>query len=279
MTGPPHRSLRVPPAIQFDGPLVSLILPAYNEAARIERTIRQANDYFRSEGLASEIIVSADGADGTREIASGLMSSIASLKVIGSVQRRGKGLGIREAVLLAKGSVIGFSDADNKTPIEEFNKFLPLLEGDCDVVIGSRADPRARIERAQPWHRRVGSRGFAVAMHAIVGLHDIKDTQCGFKFFKRSAALALFNRQRIDGYMFDVEVLYLAQQSGFRIAQVPVIWRDDADSRLNLVAGNLRNGLDLLRIRRMHRNPPSQDRQASPADLIQDKTPPSRIER
>ena len=91
-------------------------------------------------------------------------------------------------------------------------------------------------------------------MHTIAGLHDIKDTQCGFKFFKREAALDLFSRQRIDGYMFDVEVLYLARKFGYQIAQVPVIWRDDADSRLNLLSGNIRNGLDLLRIRMLHRN-------------------------
>src|SRR5205823_3343742 len=125
-----------------------------------------------------------------------------------------KGIGIREAVRLAKGNIIGFADADNKTPIEEFEKFLPLLAGDSDVVIGSRAGPQARIERPQPLHRRLGSKAFGLAMHLVAGLHDIPDTQCGFKFFKREAALDLFNRQRIDGYMFDVEVLYLARKAG-----------------------------------------------------------------
>ena len=251
-------------------PSVSLILPAYNEAARIEHTIRQASSYFQLRELPYEIIVSADGNDGTREIASGLISSIPSLKVIGSTERRGKGIGIREAVRLTTGNIVGFADADDKTPIEEFDKFLPLLEQDYDVVIGSRADPSARIERKQRWYRRAGSKGFAIAMHAISGLHEIKDTQCGFKFFKHAIALELFSRQRIDGYMFDVEILYLAKRAGFRIAQVPVAWRDDADSRLNLVAGNIRNAIDLLRIRSIHRLGWSAS--SSPAELIQDKT-------
>jgi len=246
--------------------LVSLVLPAYNEAASIERTIVCATDYFRKRDLPHEIIVRADGGDGTREIASSLISKIPSLKVIGGVQRRGKGLGIREAVKLAKGSIIGFADADDKTPIEEFDKFLPLLERDFDVVIGSRAHPQAKIERAQPWYRRLGSKGFTVTLHAIAGLRNITDTQCGFKFFKGSVASALFMRQQIDGYMFDVEVLYLAQKLGFRIAEVPVTWRDDADSRLELVAGNIRNGLDLLKIRRMHRNVRVKDCQGLPVD-------------
>jgi dolichyl-phosphate beta-glucosyltransferase len=179
--------------------LISLILPAYNEAATIAGTIGRASDYFRSRGLAYEIIVSADGTDGTREIASRLVSSEPSLKVIGSVERRGKGFGIREAVKVAKGTLIGFADADDKTPIEEFDQFLPLLEKDYDLVIGSRAHPQARIERYQPWYRRIGSKGFTVVLHAIAGLNEILDTQCGFKFFKRDAALELFGRQQIDG--------------------------------------------------------------------------------
>jgi dolichyl-phosphate beta-glucosyltransferase len=235
-------------------PFISLVLPAYNEVASIERTIHRASRYFQNRAYKYEILVSADGFDGTREIAAGLAASL-PLTVIGSNQRRGKGMGIREAVGLAKGNIIGFADADDKTPIEELEKFLPLLAENYEVVIGSRAGPKARIEKAQPLYRRMGSKAFALAMHTVAGLHDIKDTQCGFKFFKREAALDLFSRQRIDGYMFDVEVLYLARKAGYQIAQVPVIWRDDGDTRLNLLSGNIRNGLDLLRIRMLHRNP------------------------
>jgi dolichyl-phosphate beta-glucosyltransferase len=116
-------------------------------------------------------------------------------------------------------------------------------------VIGSRALRESRIERRQPLYRRLGSRGFSVFMHTVVGLPGIVDTQCGFKFFQRRAALDLFSRQKIDGYMFDVEILYLAQKAGYRIAQVPIRWRDDGDSRLVLLGGNVRNVIDIFRIR------------------------------
>ncbi len=228
---------------------VTLILPAYNESHRIAQTIGEAKRYFERRRLPCEIIVSADGDDGTRELVGEMARADASLRVIGNVQRLGKGRGIREAVRLARGEIIGFADADNKTPIEEFDKVEPLLCQGYDLVIGARALRESKIERAQPLYRRLGSKGFGLFMHAVVGLPGIVDTQCGFKFFQRPAALDLFARQRIDGYMFDVEILYLAQKAGYRIAQVPIRWRDDGDSRLALLGGNLRNVIDIFRIR------------------------------
>ena len=233
--------------------LLSLIIPAYNECGRIQTTIGEALDYFRRKGLACEIVVSADGTDGTREPARNLAQRHREIKVIGQPERRGKGRGIREAVQLASGDVIGFVDADNKTPISEFDKIEEFLRAGHDVVIGSRGISGSRIERAQPLYRRLGSRGFAVLMHACVGLHQIVDTQCGFKFFRGHVARELFRLQQIDGYMFDVEILYLAQQLGYRVVEVPVRWRDDGDSRLELLSGNLRNFCDVVSIRWRHR--------------------------
>jgi len=230
-------------------PMMSLILPAYNEANSIVRTIEQAQAYFEKRQSSYEIIVSADGNDGTRELVAAMAKTDARLKVIGSIERRGKGYGIRQGVALARGEVIGFVDAGNKTPIEEYDKVEPLLRTGYDLVIGSRGLPDAVIERPQPWYRRVGSMGFGIFMHTVVGLRDIPDTQCGFKFFKHYVALDLFKRQRIDGYMFDVEILYLARQAGYRIGQVLVRWRDDGDSRLALVRGNMRNVRDIFSIR------------------------------
>jgi dolichyl-phosphate beta-glucosyltransferase len=232
-----------------DYPHITLIMPAYNEAKRIAQTVSEARDYFARRGLTCEIIVSADGTDGTRELVAEMAKTDPNLKVIGSAERRGKGYGVRQGVRLARGEVIGFVDADNKTPIDEFDKFEPYLRDGYDVIIGSRGLRESRIERAQPLHRRLGSKGFALFMHAVVGLPGITDTQCGFKFFQRHLALDLFSRQKIDGYMFDVEILYLARQSGYRIAQVPVRWRDDGDSRLVLLGGNIRNAVDVFRIR------------------------------
>lgn len=228
---------------------VSVIIPAFNEAGRIAQTVRQVGEYFQGRQQPYEIIVSADGADGTREIAAELAARDPAIQVLGSAERKGKGWGIRQGVAIARGELIGFIDADNKTPIREYDKIEPWLAEGYEVVIGSRGLPGSQIDRPQPLYRRLGSRGFGVFMHAVVGLHGIIDTQCGFKFFQRAAALDLFRRQRIDGYMFDVEILYLARQAGYCIAQVPVRWRDDGDSRLQLVRGNLRNALDVFRIR------------------------------
>jgi dolichyl-phosphate beta-glucosyltransferase len=109
--------------------------------------------------------------------------------------------------------------------------------------------PDSLIERYQPMYRRLGSQGFAIVMHSLVGLHQIHDTQCGFKFFTRRAAREIFARTRIAGYMCDVEILWLAEKLGFRVKEVGIEWRDDGDSRLQLVQGNLRNVRDLVSIR------------------------------
>jgi dolichyl-phosphate beta-glucosyltransferase len=228
---------------------VSVVVPAYNEARSIEATIGEICSYLSTKPYRFEVIVSADGNDGTRDVVRALGAADARIKVIGSEERAGKGRGVREGVRLAQGDVIGFVDADNKTPIQEFDKFEDHLAAGVDVVIGSRALRESRVERAQPMYRRIGSKVFAAGMHTVVGLSGIADTQCGFKFFRRRAALDLFGQQRIDGYMFDVEILHLATQAGYRIVEVPVRWRDDGDSRLQLVSGNVRNFLDLLRIR------------------------------
>jgi dolichyl-phosphate beta-glucosyltransferase len=233
--------------------LVSLVIPAYNEASRIQTTVLEAIEYFRGRQQPCEIIVSADGTDGTREAAQQLVSAHPNIRVIGSPQRRGKGHGIRQAVRIATGTVVGFADADNKTPITEFDKIEPLLRAGTEVVIGSRGLRGSRIERPQPLYRRLGSRAFGIVMHTVVGLPGIRDTQCGFKFFQGDVARELFRRQQIDGYMFDVEILFIARQRGYRIEEVPVRWRDDGDSRLNLVMGNLRNMRDVLGIRWRHR--------------------------
>lgn len=231
-------------------PDITLILPAYNEAATIGATIREAADYLEGRGLCFEIIVAADGHDGTREIVREMARGDGRLRVIGEERRRGKGIAIREAVAIASGRWIGYMDADNKVPIGEFAKIEPYLEAGCDLVTGSRALPESRIERRQPWYRRLGSVGFHYFMQAVVGLPGISDSQCGFKFFQHAVARHLFSCQRIDGYMFDVEILALAQRFGYRIVQVPIRWRDDGDSRLELVRGNLRNVIDIFRIRR-----------------------------
>jgi len=232
---------------------ITVILPAYNESASIANAIRDTSNYFRQRQFSYEIIVAADGNDGTREIAFNLSSADPSLKVIGHTQRCGKGRGIREAVEISCGKIVGYTDADNKVDIREFEKLEPFLAEGYEVVFGSRAFQQSTIERQQPWYRRVGSRGFGLLMHAAVGLRDIKDTQCGFKFFQRDAAFRIFREQTIDGYMFDVEILCIAMGRCYRVKEVPIRWSDDGDSRLDLIAGNFRNLIDIFKIRRRSR--------------------------
>jgi len=234
-------------------PDISLILPAYNEARVIPTTVGEAVRYFDSRRMSYQIIVAADGNDGTREIVREMAATNPALSAIGNVQRSGKGLGIRNAVAAATGAIIGYADADNKVPIEEFDKFRPVLAAGADAAIGTRRGEGVAIERAQPLYRRMGSRGFLWFMQTIVGLPGINDTQCGFKFFRHDVAKELFRRQKIDAYMFDVEILAIARRLRYRIEPVPVRWRDDADSRLDLVAGNLRNVRDIFRIGMEHR--------------------------
>jgi dolichyl-phosphate beta-glucosyltransferase len=230
-------------------PDLSLIVPAYNEAGRIRHTLEAMRAYLEARGFAYEIIVAADGDDGTREIVAGLAGGDPRIAVLGGPQRRGKGRGIRLGVARARGRIVGFVDGDDKTPIEDLGKLLPWLERGFDIAVGSRGLADSRVEVPQPLYRRVGSRVFGLAMHALLGLRDVRDTQCGFKVLRGDVARDLFGRQRIDGYMFDVEILHLAARSGYRVKEVGVRWRDDRDSRLDLVAGNGRNLLDLLRIR------------------------------
>ena len=233
-------------------PDISLILPAYNEARVIPQTIGDAVRYFDGARLRYEIIVAADGADGTREAVREMALGNPALQAIGENGRRGKGRGIREAVEVASGAVIGYADADNKVPIEEYEKFRPWLAQGIEVVIGTRRGG-ATIERPQPLYRRIGSRGFLWFMQTAVSLPGIDDSQCGFKFFQHAVAKELFRRQKIDSYMADVEILAIARRLGYRIQQVPIRWRDDADSRLDLIAGNLRNVRDIFRIGLEHR--------------------------
>lgn len=232
-------------------PYLSVVIPAYNEARWIQRTLEATCRYLDHQLWDWEIIVSADGDDGTREQATAFAAGDPRIRVIGTADRGGKGRGVRNGVLAAKGQFVGFLDADYKTPISEFDKILPWLRRGFGVVVGSRRAPGARIGVPRPFYRRLGSAAFALIMRNLVGLRGVKDTQCGFKFFTREVAQCLFSLQRIDGYMFDVEVLRLARILGYRIKEVGVRWQDDGDSRYHPLGGTWTNARELIRIRRL----------------------------
>ncbi len=230
-------------------PYLSVILPAYNEGGSIGHTLAAMRTFLEDQGHGYEIIVAADGDDRTPDIVREIAREWPNLRLSAEQGRHGKGHGLRRGVALATGEVIGFLDADYKTAIDESAKLLPWLRQGYDLVIGSRGLADSRVEIKQARYRQLGSRLFGIAMHALLGLNQIKDTQCGFKFFTRHAAHEIFRHTRIDGYMCDVEILWIAERLGYRIKEVGIRWRDDGDSRLQLVQGNVQNGLDLFRIR------------------------------
>lgn len=230
-------------------PVVSLILPAFNERQRILATLKEALAFFESASIPFEIIVAADGEDGTGDLVRRTFQADPRIHVISSKERRGKGKGVQQGVQHAAGKYIGYTDADNKTPITEFARFLPELEKGIEVVIGTRWDHSSQDAHPRKWYRAIGSKVFLTLMQTLLGLREIRDTQCGFKFFSHQAAKTLFSMQTISGYMFDVETLVLARRMGYRIRQIPVSFQDDSDSRLNLLTGNLKNMRDILKIR------------------------------
>jgi dolichyl-phosphate beta-glucosyltransferase len=243
---------------------LSVVLPAYNEAGSIRTTLAAMRSFLDRQGYSYEIIVAADGDDNTPEIVTELAADWPALKLTAEAGRHGKGHGLRRGMRMVTGEIVGFLDADYKTPIDEFERMLPWLQNGVDLVIGSRALADSKIEVYQPLYRQIGSRLFALAMHTLVGLWSIRDTQCGFKFFTRASADEIFARAKIDGYMCDVEILCIAEQLGYSVKEIGIRWRDDGDSRLQLVSGNLQNTLDLFRIRLAHR-PMLAQRRSSPA--------------
>jgi dolichyl-phosphate beta-glucosyltransferase len=244
---------------------LSVVLPAYNEARSIGSTLAAMRAFLDRQGYGYEIIVAADGDDDTPKIVSELARDWPSLKLTAQGGRHGKGHGLRRGMRLATGEIVGFLDADYKTPIDEAANLIPWLGNGYDLAVGSRALAESNIEVSQPLYRRVGSRLFGLMMHLLVGLPEIKDTQCGFKFFRRAAADAIFSRAQIDGYMCDVEILVLADRLGLSVKEVGIRWRDDGDSRLELVRGNVQNVRDLLRIRFGQWRSPAPQRAEVPA--------------
>lgn len=205
-----------------------------------------------ARGIPHEVIVAVDGVDGTEGLALDAAAANPSVRVMASPHRRGKGRAVREALAVAEGDVVGFVDADDKTSATHLDAVLERFASGADLVIGDRTGPGAVVDA--PAFRRVGSASFALAVRATVGLRGFPDTQCGFKFLRREAAADLLACMTVDGYMFDVELLALAQRAGLRVDRIPVTWRQDRDTRSPLVRGLPGHVVDLWRIRRSVRS-------------------------
>jgi dolichyl-phosphate beta-glucosyltransferase len=224
--------------------VLSVVIPAYNEQARLPRTLERIRAFLG--GRPHEIVVVDDGsADGTAEAARAAAGD--ALVLLRNEGNRGKGYSVRRGMLAARGARRLMTDADLSTPIEELARLEQALEGGHAVAIGSRALAGARIEVRQPFYRETMGRLFNVFVRALA-VPGVRDTQCGFKLFTAAAAQAVFTAARLDGFSFDVEALFIARQLGYRVAEVPVAWRNDAATRVSLLGG-FQAFPDLLRIR------------------------------
>ena len=231
---------------------LSWIIPAYNEERRIGKTVREVHQYLQSKQISDGyeiIVVDSSSKDRTYEIAEGLRSSIAELKIL-RVVNKGKGYAVREGMFFAHGDIRLFSDADNSTPPESFDRMEPLFREGYDVVISSRNPrdvPGATRDVKEPWYREVlGTVGNVIIQS--VGVWGIWDTQNGFKAVTAASAKKIFSRMRIQEFAFDVEMLALARKMNCKIGIVPIRWRFDPDSKVTAVA-YLRFFADVFRIR------------------------------
>jgi dolichyl-phosphate beta-glucosyltransferase len=227
---------------------VSIIIPAYNEAKRIAHTLEAIHQYCQQKPWTSEIIVVDDGSqDQTVEVVQQFATKIPHLKIIGYQPNHGKGYAVKQGVLQSEGAYILFTDADNSTPIEEFDKMYPLLDN-YPVIIGSRYIKGSDIKIKQSKYRiligRLGN--FVIQSFLIDG---IKDTQCGFKAFQHTAAKEIFSRMRINRFGFDMELLAIARLLKYDIKEIPVSWFNAADSRVRPIKDAFRTLKELIMIK------------------------------
>jgi glycosyltransferase involved in cell wall biosynthesis len=198
------------------------------------------------------LIVVERGTDGTLEIAADFAARQAHFQAIGNPVQRGKGHAVRTGMLRARGEHIFYLDADLSVPLREVTAFLEAFAAhpEIAVLIGNRQHAWSRITRAQSWLRRTMGQAFNRLLQGA-GLAVARDTQCGFKAFRRAAAQAIFARQKLNGFAFDVEVLLLAQRLGFRIGDLPVEWINSPESKVRIVSDSLRMLRDAARVRRL----------------------------
>jgi glycosyltransferase involved in cell wall biosynthesis len=213
---------------------LSVVIPAYNEEGRIDRTLRAVDDYLSRQAYPYEIIVVNDGStDRTAEAVRGLIPLVKNLRLIDNAENRGKGAAVRQGMLEARGDVRLFMDADNSTSVDQVERMLPEFSASFEVVIGSRRVAGAVIAVHQGFIRESIGRIFNLIVRVLAGL-PMRDTQAGFKAFSARAAKEIFFRQTIWRWAFDVELLVIARHLGFRVKEVPITWVNDPKTHVKL---------------------------------------------
>lgn len=228
-------------------PLLSIVIPAYNEESRLPESLAKVLGFTRAQSYESEILLVDNGStDRTAAIADAFARDNPELRILKDA-RRGKGLAVRLGLLAAAGDLRFICDADLSMPIGEVNRFLPPALRDFDIAIASREAPGA-VRYGEPPYRHWIGRVFNLLVR-LLAVRGFQDTQCGFKCFRAGVVEDLFRVQRLDGWTFDVEVLFIAQRRGYRIVEVPVPWYHRAGSRVHPVRDSVLMLADLFRIR------------------------------
>jgi glycosyltransferase involved in cell wall biosynthesis len=234
------------------GPELSIIIPSYNEEKRLPRTLARIREYFEGRPLPLdqiEVLVVDDGStDGTAQVARDWARQWPSVRLLSNPGNQGKGYSVRHGMLESRGRLALFTDADLSAPIEESEKLFDALKAGNQVAIGSRAINRSLISVRQSQLREMAGIIFNMLVRLFTWL-PIHDTQCGFKVFEREASRIVFEQQRILGWGFDPEVLFLAKRHGLRIAEVPVRWAHDEATKVHVVRASLTMFGDLIYIR------------------------------
>jgi len=223
-------------------PYLSIIIPAFNEAERIPKTLIDIDHRLEGVSYTYEIIVVNDGSkDNTAEVVTAMMKMVKNLKLIDNEENKGKGGVTKQGMLAATGDIRLFTDADNSTSIDQFQKMAAYfnkngsfgVQNHYDVVIGSRAVKGSILDPAEPWYRQIPGKVGNLVIQALL-LPGLWDTQCGFKAFTEESAVKIFNASRINGWGFDIEALALAKRMGYLIKEVPVHWINDTRSKVKV---------------------------------------------
>lgn len=232
----------------MQSPSLSIVIPAYNEAKRISSTLWSVIDFVESHKIQVEILIVDDGSiDDTSVIVQALEKDFPYVRLIQHPKNMGKGAAVRSGMRSSCGQLVLFTDADGSSPIEEVTKLLEKVTSGFDIAIGSRNAGFGETDLKTKWYRRIIGGVFNLLVRLII-IDNIRDTQCGFKLFTREACDALFQRQRLNGFAFDLELLKLARLQGFKVAEVSINWHHVDGSKINLATDSLKMFLDIFRI-------------------------------